>query len=247
MNDQQHSQWHAQWQSAYDTHPGNRRKTNEDAVLARPDLNLWAVADGMGGHAAGDVASQSIAAALASIEPRATLAELVDEVDDVLCGVNHQLRAHAQAFCSGRTVGSTVVTMLANESVGVALWAGDSRLYRLRDATLVQITRDHNPIAELLDDGVITAQTAGARETNIVTRAVGGHGQLFLDVAVFDVRPGDTFLLCSDGLYRELEHHEIGDLLGAADVAQAAAHLMAESLARGARDNISVVVSRRAH
>ncbi len=240
-------QWHAPWHTAYDTHPGNRRKTNEDAVLARHDLNLWAVADGMGGHAAGDVASQSIAAALAAVEPRRSLAELVDEVDDVLCRVNHQLRVHAKTFCNGRTVGSTVVTMLANDSVGVALWAGDSRLYRLRDATLLQITRDHNPIAELLDDGVITEQTAGARETNIVTRAVGGHGQLFLDVAVFDVRPGDTFLLCSDGLYRELEHREIGDRLGAADVAQAATLLMAESLARDARDNISVVVSRRTH
>jgi serine/threonine protein phosphatase PrpC len=236
-----------QWHTAFDTHPGNRRKTNEDAVLARQDLNLWAVADGMGGHAAGDVASQSIAAALADIAPRLSLAELVDEVDDVLCNVNHKLRDHAQAFCHGRTVGSTVVTMLANDTVGVALWAGDSRLYRLREGTLVQITRDHNPIAELLDDGVITEQTAGARETNIVTRAVGGHGQLFLDVAVFDVRPGDTFLLCSDGLYRELEHREIGDLLSASDVAQAASHLMAESLARGARDNISVVVSRRTH
>jgi protein phosphatase len=235
------------WQSASETHPGTRRKTNEDAVLACPDLNLWAVADGMGGHAAGDVASQSIAAALATVTPRPSLTEMVDQVDDVLCSVNHQLRGHAQSHCRGRTVGSTVVTMLARDRVGVVLWAGDSRLYRLRDGALVQITRDHNPIGELLDDGVITEQTAGARETNIVTRAVGGHGQLFLDVAVFDVRPGDTFLLCSDGLYRELDHHEIRQLLAADDVRQCAAQLMAECLARGARDNISVVVSRREH
>jgi protein phosphatase len=233
------------WQTAAETHPGTRRKTNEDAVLACPDLRLWAVADGMGGHAAGDVASQSIAAALATITPRPSLTEMVDQVDDVLCSVNHQLRDHAQSHCRGRTVGSTVVTMLARDRVGVALWAGDSRLYRLRDGALVQITRDHNPIGELLDDGVITEQTAGARETNIVTRAVGGHGQLYLDVAVFDIRRGDTFLLCSDGLYRELDHSEIGELLGAEDVEQCAARLMAQCLARGARDNISVVVSRR--
>jgi serine/threonine protein phosphatase PrpC len=232
------------WQTACDTHPGNRRKTNEDAVLARPELHLWAVADGMGGHTAGDLASHSIASALASLQPRTSLTEMVDQVDDALCAVNLELRNHAQTICRGRTIGSTVVAMLARDHVGVVLWAGDSRLYRLRDGNLVQVTRDHNPIAELLDDGVITAQTAGARETNIVTRAVGGHGQLFLDVAVFDVRAGDTFLLCSDGLYRELEHREIGDLLGAEDVEVCVAQLMAESLARDARDNISVVVSR---
>ena len=232
------------WQTACDTHPGNRRKTNEDAVLTRPELHLWAVADGMGGHAAGDLASHSIASALASLQPRTSLTEMVDQVDDALCAVNLELRNHAQTICRGRTIGSTVVAMLARDHVGVVLWAGDSRLYRLRDGNLVQVTRDHNPIAELLDDGVITAQTAGARETNIVTRAVGGHGQLFLDVAVFDVRAGDTFLLCSDGLYRELEHREIGDLLGAEDVEVCVAQLMAESLARDARDNISVVVSR---
>ena len=233
------------WQSACDTHPGNRRKTNEDAVLARPELSLWAVADGMGGHAAGDVASHAIASALATLQPRATLTEMVDQVDDALCTVNQQLRSHAQTICRGRTIGSTVVAMLARDHVGVVLWAGDSRLYRLRDGDLAQVTRDHNPIAELLDDGVITAQTALARETNIVTRAVGGHGQLFLDVAVFDIRPGDTFLLCSDGLYRELEHREIGEALGAEDVGMCVTQLMAESLARDARDNISVIVSRR--
>jgi serine/threonine protein phosphatase PrpC len=233
------------WQSACDTHPGNRRKTNEDAVLARPELSLWAVADGMGGHAAGDLASHSIASALASLQPSVSLTEMVDRVDDALCAVNQQLRNHAQTICRGRTIGSTVVAMLARDRVGVVLWAGDSRLYRLRDNNLEQVTRDHNPIAELLDDGVITAQTAGARETNIVTRAVGGHGQLFLDIAVFDIRAGDTFLLCSDGLYRELEHREIGEALGAEDVKACVAQLMTESLARDARDNISVVVSRR--
>jgi serine/threonine protein phosphatase PrpC len=138
-----------------------------------------------------------------------------------------------------------VVTLLANEDVGVALWAGDSRLYRLRHGVLTQITRDHNPIGDLLDDGLITEQTALARETNVVTRAVGGHGQLFLDVAVFDICLGDTFLLCTDGLYRELDHQQIRDLLAADSVSESAIGLVRECLAHGARDNVSVVVSRR--
>jgi protein phosphatase len=233
------------WQYASETHPGNRRKNNEDSVLVCPDLSLWAVADGMGGHAAGDVASQAITEALAAAKPRSTLAEMVDQIDDLLCDVNHRLRDHGQSAHRGRTVGSTVVTLLANDDVGVALWAGDSRLYRLRHGVLTQITRDHNPIGDLLDDGLITEQTALARETNVVTRAVGGHGQLFLDVAVFDICLGDTFLLCTDGLYRELDHQQIRDLLDAESVSESAVGLVQECLAHGARDNVSVVVSRR--
>ena len=137
------------------------------------------------------------------------------------------------------------MTLLADEDVGVALWAGDSRLYRLRHGVLTQITRDHNPIGDLLDDGLITEQTAQARETNVVTRAVGGHGQLFLDVAVFDICLGDTFLLCTDGLYRELAHQDIGELLATENVRESASMLVAECLVRGARDNVSVVISRR--
>jgi protein phosphatase len=233
------------WQYALETHPGSRRKNNEDAVLACPELNLWAVADGMGGHAAGDLASQAITEALAAAKPRTSLAEMVDQVDDLLCDVNHRLRDHSLNHCNGRTVGSTVVTLLTGDQVGVALWAGDSRLYRLRHGVLTQITRDHNPIADLLDDGVITVRTAQARETNVVTRAVGGQGQLNLDVVVFDICLGDTFLLCTDGLYRELKHQQIRDLLAADSVRDCAAKLVSECLARGARDNVSVVVSRR--
>lgn len=233
------------WQYALETHPGSRRKNNEDAVLACPELNLWAVADGMGGHAAGDLASQTITEALAAAKPRTSLAEMVDQVDDLLCDVNVRLRDHSVNHCNGRTVGSTVVTLLAGDQVGVALWAGDSRLYRLRHGVLTQITRDHNPIADLLDDGVITIRTAQARETNVVTRAVGGQVQLHLDVVVFDICLGDTFLLCTDGLYRELKHQQIRDLLAAENVRDSASGLLAECLAHGARDNVSVVVSRR--
>jgi protein phosphatase len=232
------------WQCAHETHTGHRRKTNEDAVLARPDLGLWAVADGMGGHEAGDVASQCIAEALDSVDEQPTLAALVDEVEDQLNAVNRRLRDHAQSHCRGRTVGSTVVTMLAEGDVGVALWAGDSRLYRLRNGELTQITRDHNPIADLLDDGVITERTALAKDTNVITRAVGGQPVLHLDVAVFDVEPWDTFLLCTDGLYREVGEEEMANVLAGSPVEDSVEELLARCLARGARDNVSIVVSR---
>jgi protein phosphatase len=232
------------WQSVAQSHRGARRKHNEDAVLARPEVGLWAVADGMGGHEAGGIASQRITNSLAEVTPASLFSDTVDRVDDTLCEVNEDLRRYADEHCEGRTVGSTVVTMLAGEGVGVALWAGDSRLYRLRDAELCQITRDHNPIADLLDDGLVSEETALESDTNIVTRAVGGQLQLFLDVAVFDMEPDDTFLLCSDGLYREVVTEEIGELMGRDSLTQGVSDLIDLSLQRGARDNVSVVLSR---
>jgi serine/threonine protein phosphatase PrpC len=232
------------WQTAAQSHRGARRKHNEDAVLARPEIGLWAVADGMGGHESGEIASQRITDSLTEVTPAASLSDTVDRVDDTLVAVNDGLRRYAHEHCEGRIIGSTVVTMLAGEGVGVALWAGDSRLYRLRDAQLMQITRDHNPIADLLDDGLVSEKTALESDTNIVTRAVGGQHELFLDVAVFDMECGDTFLLCSDGLYREVGTEEIGDLMGRDSLTQGVTGLIDLSLERGARDNVSVVLSR---
>jgi len=233
------------WHSAAETHAGRRRRTNEDSVVSLPEVGLWAVADGMGGHDAGDFASRAIAEALAGLRRPGSLTELVDQVDDVLGTINARLRDHSERCCEGRTVGSTVVTLMSNGDVGVALWAGDSRLYRVRGGEMTQVTRDHNPMADLLDDGLIGEHTARRRDSNIVTRAVGGQGQLFLDVAVFDVRPADVFLLCSDGLYRELSDQEIRAALSADDPDVCAPSLIEASLARGARDNVSVVVARR--
>lgn len=232
------------WQSAAQSHRGACRKHNEDAVLARPDVGLWAVADGMGGHEAGEIASKRITNALAEVTPAELFSDTVDRVDDTLDEVNDGLRWYADEHCEGRIVGSTVVTMLAGDGVGVALWAGDSRLYRLRDSELCQITRDHNPIADLLDDGLVSEKTAVESDTNIVTRAVGGQLELFLDVAVFDLERGDTFLLCSDGLYREVGAEEIGDLMSRESLTQGVMELIDLSLQRGARDNVSVVLSR---
>jgi protein phosphatase len=198
----------------------------------------------MGGHEAGEIASQRITTALAGVAPAASFTDTVDRVDDTLEEVNDGLRWYSDEHCAGRIVGSTVVTMLAGDSVGVALWAGDSRLYRLRESELCQITRDHNPIADLLDDGLVSEEAAVESDTHIVTRAVGGQFELFLDVAVFDLERGDTFLLCSDGLYREVDAEEIGDLMGRENLAQGVTELIDLSLQRGARDNVSVVLSR---
>jgi len=237
-----HSQW--VWQSAQQTHRGKRRRHNEDAVLSRCGAGLWAVADGMGGHQAGEVASQAITAALAGVVLDGPLSAQVDAVEDALLAVNGELRLHAHSQGDGATIGSTVVAMLAQGDRAVVLWAGDSRLYRLRDGRLEQITRDHNPVADLLDSGAVSEEEALAAETNIITRAVGGQARLFLDLAVFDVSSGDTYLLCSDGLYRELDADALAGALAGDVLEEAAESMLEQCLAGVAQDNISLVIVR---
>lgn len=234
------------WQSAAQSHRGNRRKTNEDSVLCRPDVALWAVADGMGGHMAGDVASQAITDALGRLSLAGQLSDDVDRVEDTLLSVNDQLRLHSRTRCQGGTVGSTVVALLARDEVAVVLWAGDSRLYRLRNGRLEQVTRDHNPVSDLLDSGMVSEAEALAADTNIITRAVGGQASLSLDVAVFDVMCGDTLLLCSDGLYRELDEPALKQVLAGDAIDDVARRLLEQALAGAARDNVSLVVARPA-
>ena len=231
------------WQSAADTHTGNVRKVNEDAVLARPDRALWTVADGMGGHDAGDYASKKICETLDAVDLEGNLADAVDAVEDALFAVNDELRAYARSEFEGRTVGSTVVVMLSKGPVGVALWAGDSRAYRLRQGKLEQITRDHNPISDLLESGAVSEEEALGVDTNVITRAVGGQGALNIDIVVFDIAQDDTFLLCSDGLYRELTRAELTGCLQQ-DLEGAAATMMNTCLRTDASDNVSFVICR---
>ncbi|MEJ2130234.1 MAG: protein phosphatase 2C domain-containing protein [Gammaproteobacteria bacterium] len=238
-------QQHLHWTTAAETHPGVRRRVNEDAILVRPEVGLWAVADGMGGHEAGDVASRMVTEALGSLERNQSLSRFVDDVDDTLIAINRRLRAHASEQFDGRPMGCTIVALIAGGRVGVCLWAGDSRLYRLRHGELRQITRDHSPLEEAVERGLMTAEEAAERpESSVITHAVGGMEELHLDIVVFEVEPDDTYLLCSDGLYRELDNKEILARLADESVERSVDGLLDCALERGARDNVSIIVSR---
>jgi len=236
------------WLSVSRTHPGNRRQVNEDAVMACSDESIWAVADGMGGHSAGDVASRSIAEALVpkilELKANHTLVDRVDWIEDRLLSVHQALHKRAKKMGPSTVIGSTVVSLTIEGSTGVVLWAGDSRLYRLRRGCLEVVTRDHNPITDLLDSGAITEAEALAADTNLITRSVGGQRPLELDIAVFDLESTDTLLLCTDGLYREVVDSEIAQILAQPDLDVAASELVELALSRPARDNISLLALR---
>lgn len=200
--------------SEFCTHKGCVREINEDAYLQRPDLGIWCVADGMGGYEAGDIASQMIVHELNSLEKQNSLASLVDTTEHALTKVNNKIQDHSEIMLGGRISGSTVVTLLIRDSVGISLWAGDSRLYVWRDNKLLQITHDHSQAQELIDSGLLLPEEVDTfPENNVITRAVGAESELKLDFVCFEIQQGDKFLLCSDGLYNAIEEEKISQLL----------------------------------
>ncbi len=226
--------------SAAVTHVGTVRKVNEDAFLDRRDLGLWAVADGIGGASAGDRASGLVVEALARVRQPTAAAAFLAEVRDKLQQVTGQLQSEAQG--SGRLSASTVVALLVFGQHFACIWAGDSRLYLLRDYRLQQISRDHSEVQELVDQGAITVEQARSHpRANVVTRAVGAHEKLVLDMVQDRMRHDDVFLLCSDGLTKMLDDREIVTALRDRPVEMAVEMLVDAALARGATDNVTVV------
>jgi len=225
------------------THQGNVRKLNEDALLSRPDAGLWVVADGMGGHEAGEVASQMIVADLESLPSRAYVSDLVDDVEDTLLLVNQKLRMHSVEKLNGLTVGSTVVCLILKEAIGVVLWVGDSRLYRLRGDQFEQLTKDHSEVQAQIDRGELTEEQAEHSSIkNMLSRAIGAFDELDVDVNAFPINPDDLFLLCSDGLYNELSANELQQILMREKLNKIPDKLMSECLSKEAKDNVSFIV-----
>ncbi len=223
------------------THPGCVRKLNEDAVLDRPDIGLWAVADGMGGHAAGDFASAAVVRHLNAISTITSAFDFRRAVRAALLSANRELQEKADDELLD-TIGATVVTLMVHRGHYACIWAGDSRAYRFRRGRLERLTRDHSLVQELVDAGSIQADEArGHTNSNIVTRAVGASERLDVDGLYGSIEPGDRFLLCSDGL-GVVDEAEIERRLKAADIGMATADLMRGALDRAAPDNISVVL-----
>lgn len=227
------------------THVGLRRKINEDAYLALSDRGLWAVADGMGGHEAGDVASALIVEALAHLPVTSGVESLVDDSITALVRVNRSLLRLARSGDRQRTIGSTAVGLAVEGDRFGCFWVGDSRAYRLREGGIAQLTRDHSLVQDLVDAGMLAAEEAKSHpNANVVTRAVGVSDTLKVDTVAGDVRPGDVFLLASDGVTAVLGAEEILEIVNAQPLEQAADSIIATVLDRGAPDNTTLILVR---
>lgn len=231
------------WKSAALTDIGLVRSRNEDSCLAQPARGVWAVADGMGGHAFGDVASRMVVDAIDSLAAPDDMAQFVAATRDCITDVNHRLRQEAAAR-RVPVMGSTVVVLLACGRELACLWAGDSRIYLYRNSRLQQLTRDHSQAEEFRARGPAPGLDVSAAIANMITRAVGAADAIELELATLQVRDGDMILLCSDGLSNPVDEHGISGALAGGDCAEAAQALVALALANGGRDNITVVVVR---
>jgi protein phosphatase len=220
------------------TDRGHHRRVNEDSLLVLP--HVYVVADGMGGHAAGDQASAILVEEMSRLAAGAVAAA---DVSEVLARANVRVRALADGGA-----GTTVTAAIGVEHVGAPYWLvanlGDSRTYQLSEGRLEQVSVDHSVVQELLDRGVLDA--AGAKrhpQRHVITRAVGTPETIEPDYWLLPVLDGDRLVLCSDGLTGEVEDGQIADILLAhPDPQQAADALVATALDGGGRDNITVVV-----
>jgi serine/threonine protein phosphatase Stp1 len=229
-------------EGAATTHPGLVRQNNEDSFCERPTDCLWAVADGMGGHAHGDWASRALVGALGGAILPGDFAEAAQEVSRAIHVANRRIWTEASRRAA--QMGSTVVALLVRDGQFAVLWVGDSRAYLLREGQLVQLSRDHTQVQEMVDRGLLTPEEARHHPRgHVLARAVGVGETLEVDAVVDQVEPGDLFLLCSDGLTGEVSDPEIAAVLAAREGREAAlAQLIARALDRGAPDNVTAVL-----
>lgn len=235
------------WRSAARTDTGKVRARNEDAFLALPEQGLWVVADGMGGHQNGALASRLIVEHLAEL-PEGSLDQRLAELRQCLHRLNHRLGQEltVTAERTDTVIGSTVVALLLEGERAVCVWAGDSRCYLWRASRLYQLSRDHSLVQQLIDEqGLAPQEAARHPAAHALTRAIGASESLQLDILELDVLPGDVFLLCSDGLYQGVPADELGACLNLPSPHLAVERLFQRALDGPARDNLSAVVIRR--
>jgi len=225
------------------THVGNVRDYNEDNLLARPEAGIWAVADGMGGHDAGDLASATVIEALRSIEPADSAAQLLMSCERRVVGANAALIDIGRG--RGATIGTTVAVLLTHGAHFACVWSGDSRIYLVRDGAISLQSRDHSVVQDLIAAGQLSpAEARNAPGRNVITRAIGIDSHPELEIRDGVLRAGDVFVLCSDGLTAHVEDDEILEHVISVTPQQACDALIELTLSRGAADNVTIVVVR---
>ncbi len=225
------------------THPGKVRQVNEDRYFVAPTSGIFAVADGMGGHEAGALASSTIVQCLESIGVAVSAADLLARLEDRILRANVTLKDISTQ--RGKIVGSTVAILLTYEDHFAAVWSGDSRIYRIRKGTIEQVSRDHTEVRDLVERGLLTpAEAKTWPRRNVITRAIGVRDEPELELEHGVLEPGDLFVICSDGLTGHVEDSEILGASAAARSQELCDALVDLTLERGAGDNVTVVAVR---
>ncbi len=228
--------------------PGRLREHNQDIFVARPDLGLALLADGMGGTRAGGVAAEiAVDAALEHLTGALKHGPLTGEhLGAAVKAANSRVVGMSNAVSAYRGMGTTLVAAAINGPKGYIAHVGDSRAYRMRGRALRQVTKDHSLVQEWVDAGVISEDEARtAPNRNVITRAIGAKPSVQADVTEIDVADDDTLLMCSDGLTGMLADDEIASALTeTADLADAAATLVKAANRAGGTDNVTVVLIR---
>ena len=226
------------------TDVGKVRHLNEDAFLVSPETGVWAVADGMGGHDAGRLASTTVVTALDKIVGPAPVDQLLAQCREQLANANESLLELANKQ-GGMIIGTTVAALLAHDGAYACAWSGDSRIYLVRGATIAQLSRDHTEVAELVAEGVLSEEEAQTwPRRNVVTRAIGVHAEAEIEVTSGNLTWGDVFVICSDGLTTHVSDAEILAHVLDNGAQSACDALVALTMQRGAVDNVTVVTIR---
>jgi protein phosphatase len=226
------------------TDVGRVRSKNEDSILVNDDENVWIVADGMGGHHAGDFASQTITSNISLFKQHDSLDDSILLLEENILNSNSVIRKKSFKLGRNATIGSTVVCVYIWNNFLFTFWAGDSRLYRFRNATLERLTEDHSYVEELVRMGKIEARDAEEHPAaNVVLKAVGIDDQLCMDFEYFKLQDGDIFIICSDGLYKDLAESKISPIIesNSEDMIALSQALLASSLDAGGTDNTSII------
>ena len=223
----------------YGTHIGHVRRINEDALYVNEKEGLCLVADGIGGHGNGEKASATVIEHVDGYRQGDSLESCLNDIEARLLEAHQACRNVPGADM----LGTTVAALLMCQSKAVCLWAGDSRIYRLRGGDLTVLTQDHNLAQERYRRGELSLDAAQRLPSaNVLTKAVGIHQDLNLETHVTDIEVGDRFLISTDGLYKELTLETIRVMLGAAFDSAIMTSFIDEALQRGGRDNITGIV-----
>ena len=238
------------WISVGETIKGPVRENNEDRIYMDDQIGVWCVADGMGGHVEGGVASSLITQSLEDLQGFSTnnfdsflttLIEILERTNEIIYSLSNDM------FDSKQIIGSTFVILVIHKHKGYVIWSGDSRLYRMRDVYFEQVTVDHTQYEALksqhLLDNEPSENPMEHPASHILTKAIGVKESLEYDLVEIDIQHDDTFLLCSDGLYNVLEQVEIGkSLYYADDNVSALKTLINSAVMRGTSDNVSAII-----